>query len=274
MIDAARGTARDRRGERLAPSLAASVGLHVGLVAVSLILGRLGGGERPPPMPPTMIVEPLYALPRDPGQLPDRPQSAPPPEAGQQGEEEPPDPRDAMVLPDPATPKERGTDVKREEREELERKKREALERMAKLEPGTRDVAPTSDEGLTEEDWVWNPSGKGSSDPVLGRYVAQVRNAIIPHFHVVNRGVLKDSPDFYVGVTVRIDRKGTVLEYRITRGSGSAPFDSYARSAMRKTQQGGGLPAPDDAQWQRLSGGRQDEVLVDVQFAARDMSLQ
>lgn len=264
---------RGRQEDRLGWSLGASAGMHAALFGAVIVSGTLDPDAAPPLQPSVMVVEPLYAMPQDPRQLPDRPTAAPPPEAGDRGDEvQPPDSPDAMTLPDPLAKKEEGEEREERDKAERDRRKREELERLANLERGDRDQAPTAEDAVAPPDWAtWNPSGNANADPILGRYVALVRDHVQKRWHVVDRSVVKNTPDFFVVVSVLIDRDGTIVEHEVSHPSGSRQFDAWAKRAVQQSKV---LPRPDDKVWARLSEGRYEQVGVDIQFAGKDVSLQ
>ena len=257
---------------RLGQPLLLSLGLHGTLLALSWAVAHFVPARPAPLQEPVLIVEPLYALPQDPHQLPDRPMAAPPPPAGDEGELEPPPLPTAMALPDPDTQKDDGQKKEPAKDPDRERKKREELERLANLERGDRDVAPTAENAIAPPDWsTWNPNGSATADPVIGRWVAEAKSAITRNLYVIDRGVVKDSAEFFVGVAVLIDREGTIVEYEVSRPSGQPRFDGYVKTALKRTRV---LPRPQDKVWNALTRGQFEQGNFLVQLSGKDVSLQ
>ncbi len=261
-------------GDSLRRPLAWSLALHgvVGLLGVGVALWE---GEKVAPLrEPVMIVEPLYALPISADSLPGRPMMTPDPPAGEEGEvEEPEVPPDAMALPDPEVKKKDGEEKSPDDKAERDRKKKEAMEKLANLEKGDRNQAPTAENAIIPPDWsTWNPSGSANADPQVGRWVAQAKDRLRKNLFIINPSVVKNSPEFYVGVAVLLDRDGNIVDFEVSRSSGEPRFDQYVKTAVKKTRI---LPRPEDKVWSLLTtSGRYQQGAFLVQLSGKDVSLQ
>jgi TonB family protein len=220
-----------------------------GLAAAILIVAEMWAADTAPLINPdeVMIAVATAALPRSTSRMPEKAQRAPDPPKGVPDEVAPPPPPPTasdMVIPDKEAPKAKGAEKPKptndKKREELLRKqRREALLRDASAEVGTEDRVATDPNGVDPKDAVLG-AGAALGDPELGRYIEELRSAVLPHWTPLPSTV-QAHPDYAVIVGVRVSESGALSSPRVVQGSGDASFDRAAVLALTKT---GRVPPP------------------------------
>jgi TonB family protein len=220
-----------------------SLALHGLLVAVSLLAARCDGREARPIVDPDQVMMVEMAGPaRQTTAMPQKAERAPDPVAGAPtptAPTPPPPNQSDMAFQTPDAPVTKGdpnVDAKREQL--LADLRRKQLLSNLDAPVGTEDRAATSPDGSGD---ATGPTGVGTNDPELAKWIAAARRAVGDHWHPL-MAVCIQNPDLAVLVRVDVDANGRKTDTpTVARSSGNQSFDAAGLRAVEIT---GALPAP------------------------------
>ncbi|HJN75710.1 MAG TPA: energy transducer TonB [Myxococcota bacterium] len=104
---------------------------------------------------------------------------------------------------------------------------------LAALGQDDKDRQKTSAEGV---EGAVGTSSRAIGNPILAAWMAKVRGVVVDSFNP-----LQDDPDLETVISVKIDRTGAVLDFKVSKASGNPSFDNAAARAVRLTPE---VPAP------------------------------
>ena len=149
-----------------------------------------------------------------------------------------------------------------QEREKLlNQARREALVKDLSAQVGPEDHTATDANGVDPSEAILGPGTSGRVDPVLARYQAACRGAILPNWTPLPTTVQKH-PNYMVIVEVAVDATGGLGPPKVVKGTGDSSFDRSAVLAVIKT---GKLPPP-PAKYQASAAAG-----VRIMLSARDL---